>query len=215
MTRDLARPNFARRPRAGAFGGCRFAGIVERGGEPLEPRVAGHSAGHRLKPKPEPRRDRRRARVAPRPRDEHLRRAQRAGQIVRRQADPIIEPRQSEVHADFRSEPRIRRGRRRPHAFVEAAEHHEVRLLQPRFEQTPDEDARMPAIGRPDTLLFEEVAKNGHGVFGADRHCPRRRAQLRSQQEARPPFGPRSRATDGRPPARPQRPQSAERTQRG
>ena len=59
-------------------------------------------------------------------------------------------------------------GKRRPDAFVEAAEDHQVGALQPRFEQAPDEDARMPAIRRAHRALVEQLAKQRHGIFGRD-----------------------------------------------
>ena len=133
------------------------------------------------------------------------RRAERAREIVRGKADAELEPRQAEVRADLRRQPRIGRGQRRPHALVQPAEDHQVGLLQPRFEQAPDEDARMAAIGRPDGLRVEQLAQQRHGVVGARRSAGalRRCLQLaRAVRAAMRPSGPRQAAIAGQRAAR-------------
>ena len=181
--RNLPRSKVGRRSRTGAIGGRNFTRLINCGGEPFELGVARHPAGHRLQAQPETRGDGRRAGVAAGPRDEHLRCAERAGEIMRGRPDAKIEPGQPQIGADLGREPRIGCGRRRPHALIEAPEHHQVRLLQPRFQETPDEDARVSAIGRPHMLPLEQVAEHGHGVLGRDRHrsCSRRGFDLGEQ----------------------------------
>ena len=70
--RDPARPLLRAAATArGRLGGLRRARVVERRGEPLEPRVAREPAGHRPQPQPEARGDGRRAAVAPGAGDQH------------------------------------------------------------------------------------------------------------------------------------------------
>ena len=191
--RDLARPNRGRRRRRGP--GCRpgWAGAVDRRRPFAQMRRAGQPAGHRLQPQPEARGDRRRARVAPRPGHQHLPRAERAGEIVRREPDPPFERRQAEIGAEAGRQPGIGCGQGGPDAFVEPGEHHQVGMLQPRFDETPDEDPRMLAIRRPHRNRrhqpFDHVGKLPwrHAL----RPLLRRRLQVR--RAAPPPRGPPAR----------------------
>ena len=93
---------------------------------------------------------------------------ERAREIVRGKPDPEFERRHAELGADLGRQPRIGRGQRRPDAFVQSAEDDQVGALQPRFEQAPDEDARMTAVGRPHGARVEQLAQQRHGVVGAD-----------------------------------------------
>ena len=159
--------------------------------------VARQAAADRIQPQQKTRGDGRRLGVAPGARDQHLRRAQRAGEIVRGKPDAGLERRHPERRANLGRQPRIGRGKRRPHAFVQSAEDHEVGALQPRFEQAPDEDARMPAIGRPHRLRVEQLAQQRHRIFGGDRQPLRRfgRLQFGQRSAAMRPAGPRHAAS--------------------
>ena len=173
---NLRRPLVALRPGLGTVGGLRTPRIVERQGKPFKPRVVRKPAGHGLQPQPQARGDCRRAAVAPRAGDEHLRRSERTRKVVGGKADTKLEARQPEVRPDFRRQPRIGCRKRRPDTLVQPAEDHQIRLLQARLEQAPDEDARVPAVGRPDC---------GHRGAIAGGSARRRRPSQRG------PLGPR------------------------
>jgi hypothetical protein len=109
--------------------------------------------------------------------------AERAGEIVRGQADPPLQRRQAELVPDARREPRVGRRQRRPGAFVEAAQDHQVGLLQPRLEQAPDEDARMLAVRRPHrdrAISCSSTARQVGGLSRPGRAAPPARRANRS-----------------------------------
>ena len=140
--------------------------------------------------------------VAPGAGDQHLRRAQRAGEIVGGKADPELQARQARASSGFSAPATDRAPARRPDALIEPAEHHQVRLLQPRFEQSPDEDSRMAAIGRA-----HAAAARANRAAPAPR--PRRRSTSArapgtpaARRASPPPSARRRRATRGRRPAR-------------
>src|SRR3546814_6621621 len=64
------------------------------------------------------------------------------GEIVRGEADAPLQARQAELGPNARRQPRIGRRQGGPGAFVEAGKDHQVGMLEPRFQQAPDEDAR-------------------------------------------------------------------------
>ena len=107
------------------------------------------AAGHRLQPQPEARGDGRCPGVAAGTGHEHPASAERGGEIMRGEADPPLQRRQAKLGAKPRRKPGIGRRKRRPDAFVETAENHQVGMLKPRLDQAPDEDARMLAVGWP------------------------------------------------------------------
>ena len=78
--------------------------------------------------------------------------AERLGEIVGGKADAALRRAEPERLAHRPAEPRARLLRPRPHAFVEAAQDHQIGLLQPRFERAPDEQARMERRARPHHL---------------------------------------------------------------
>ena len=90
--RDAARAASRRRRGRGRSAGSSSPG--HRARRSRSSRVSREAPGHRLQAQPEARRDRRRTTVAARAGDQHLRRAERACEIVRRQADAKFEPRQ-------------------------------------------------------------------------------------------------------------------------
>src|SRR3546814_20614544 len=51
---------------------------------------------------------------------------------------------------------------------VEPAENHQVRALQPRLEQAPDEQPRMPAIGWPHALTRQQIGQHRGKIGGRD-----------------------------------------------
>src|ERR1044071_5989238 len=100
--------------------------------------ISGQSTSHRLKPQPEARCNCRRPAVAAGAGDQHSRRPERAGEIVRGEAGPKIEARKPEVGADLRGQPGVRRRKARPNTLVEAAENHQIGMLESSFEQAPN-----------------------------------------------------------------------------
>ena len=183
---------------AGPIRRLRRPRIVERARHPLEREVARQAAADRVEPQQEARGHRRRAAVAPRAGDQHFGRAERAREIVRGKADPELQRRHAERRANLRRKPRIGRWKRRPNSFVEAAEDDQVGALQPRLEQPPDENPRMPAIRRPNRALIEQLPKQRHRVLGGDgqRARPTRDAcSSASSSAAIRPSGPRQAAS--------------------
>ena len=81
----------------------------------------------------------------------HLSRGHGGGdEVVRGLADDLLRRGQPDLGPHRPRQPGAGIGRRRPHALDQAAEHHDVRALQPRLQQAPDEHARMLApVGRP------------------------------------------------------------------
>ena len=165
---DHTRAVGERRAWCGAPDRHMLARLVNRCGEPLKPVVAGKTAGHRHQPEPEARGDGRRFIVAPRTGHEDLRRAQRACKIMRRKPGAKVEPGKPEIGANPGCKPRIGRRERWPHAFVHPTQDHHIGLLQARFEQTPDEDPRMTAVGRAHRALVEQLAKHRSRVVGVE-----------------------------------------------
>ena len=58
-----------------------------------------------------------------------------------------------------------------PGPFVEAAEHHQIGLLQARFHLSPNEQARMGRPARPHGLPREERAVDGRIATGGEREA--------------------------------------------
>ena len=82
-------------------------------------------------------------------------------EIMRRAAGDLLRSGEAERFAHGTAEPRPCLLRARPDPFIEAAEDHDIRLLEPRFERTPDEEARMGGIGRADHLAGEQAPIEG------------------------------------------------------
>ena len=156
---DLLRALVDTRSRSRLGDGLGRVAAVQGARDALQPDVARHPAGHRREPLPQSRGDRWRARIAPRPGQEHARGAERGGEIVRGKPDANVEPGQPEQAADTRRQPRIGARHRRPARLVEPAEHHHIGVLKPRFEQSPDTEPRVTAIGPPNRLGFEQLAQ--------------------------------------------------------
>ena len=119
-----------------------------------------------------------------------LRRAQRAGEIMCGKPDAEIQPANQASARTFGGQPRIRGRQRRPDAFVEPAEDQQIGLLQPRFEQAPDENARMPTVRRPNRARIEHLPQQRHRSSAVS---------ARGRAHAKPPV----RRSDQRPCARP------------
>ena len=107
-------------------------------------------AEQRVEPRQPARRHGRRAAFALGAGQQHALGGERRGEVVRRQADAPLGLRQAERCAHRPVDPRTGLDRRRPAAFVQAAQHQEVGALQSRFERPPDGEARMAAEARPD-----------------------------------------------------------------
>ena len=80
---------------------------------------------------------------------------------MRGEADAIIQPRQAERAADARRQPRVGRRQARPDALIEPGKDHEVRLLQPRFQQTEDLQARMATLRRAHGGRAQDLRQHG------------------------------------------------------
>ncbi len=157
--RELARPGFDRRPWRGRRAGRVLARIVELalpgqgralfGAAVPQIFLELHRAQHGFEPQQPARRHGGRALDPRGPGQHHLARAEALGEIMRRRADAPLGRGQAEIPPHRPRQPGIAVGAGRPHALVQAAEHHEIGLLQARLEQAPDEQARMAAIGGP------------------------------------------------------------------
>ncbi len=95
------------------------------------------------------------------------RRAERLGEVVGAEPDAPLRRGQAELLAHGPAEPGACLLRARPHAFVQAAEDDHVRLLKPRFERSPDEQARMRRPARAHHLAGEQAAIEGRIVSRA------------------------------------------------
>jgi hypothetical protein len=104
------------------------------GHQPVEDVIARQPAADGLEPQQESRGDRRRPRIATGARDQHFRRAESTGEVVRGKTDAAIGRGHTQRRSHLRRKPRIGRGKRRPHALVQSAEHDQVGALQARFE---------------------------------------------------------------------------------
>src|SRR3546814_6535615 len=63
---------------------------------------------------------------------------------------------------------------------VEPAENHQVRALQPRLEQAPDEQPRMPAIGWPHALTRQQIGQHRGKIGGRDERSEEHTSELQS-----------------------------------
>ena len=84
-------------------------------------------------------------------------------------ADAPLRGAKPKLLAHRSAEPRAGLLMPRPHAFVEAAEDHEIGLLQPRFERPPDEEPRMQRRAWSHHLAGNEPAIEGRIVRGGER----------------------------------------------
>ncbi|OYW87669.1 MAG: hypothetical protein B7Z20_04590, partial [Sphingobium sp. 32-64-5] len=114
---------------------------------------------HGLQTQPEARGDGRRAAAAAGTGDHDIGRAQRTREIMGGKTDTLFQSRQPQFLPDTRGEPWIGRGQTRPCPFVEARKDHQVGLLQPRFQQAVNGDARMPALRWPHRLRLQQAAE--------------------------------------------------------
>ena len=78
---------------------------------------------------------------------------------MRRKPDPEVETGKPQHRADFWREPWVGRRQRRPHALVQSAENHQIGMLQPRFEQAPDEYPWVATVRRAHRARVEQVAQ--------------------------------------------------------
>ncbi len=189
--RDSLGPLLRRGAWRGPVDGLRGARIVQFPRKALELHVVRQPPADGIEPQPEAGGHGRRSHVAPGPGDQHFGSAERAREIVRREADAELEARHPEIGADLWRKPRVGRRKTWPDAFVEPAQHNEVGLLQPGFEQAPDGDSRMPAVGRPDRSLVEKLPEQRHRVRGGDGQGLRRARghQLGEHLGGHPPGG--------------------------
>lgn len=162
-----------RRRRARLVGGLASARRdIEHRGErgdrlPIERRI-GQVARQRRQPQPEARRDRRVAAAAHRARHHHLARRKGAREIMGRH--PLLPLGRGEAQhpPDTGSKPGVGALLRRPAPLVEPAQNHQIGALQPRLQQPPDEQPRMPAIGGADTLAAHQVGEHRGEIGGRD-----------------------------------------------
>ena len=92
-------------------------------------------------------------------------------EIVGGKADAPLRGAKAKRLAHRPAEPGARLLMPRPDAFVEAAENHEVGLLQPRFERSPDEQPRMQRRARPHHLAGNQAAIERRIVSGREREA--------------------------------------------
>ena len=186
---------------AGRSTGAKVSGRSSASGEAFEAGVAGEAAGHRLQPQPQARGDGRRAAVAAGAGEQDARGAQRAHEIMRGEAGAEVEPGQAEVAADARGEPRVGARRGGPNAFVHPAEDHQIGLLEPRFEQAPDADPRVAAVGAADRDGGEQfaAAARSRRLRRGSARAPRRDCSSSAMRSAAArPSGPRHAAWPAR-----------------
>ena len=81
-------------------------------------------------------------------------------------ADSKVDGWQAERCTHFGRKPRVGRWQRRPYPLVEPSQDHEVGALQTRFQETPDEDPRVTAVGRPHRLGVKHLPEQWNGVVG-------------------------------------------------
>ncbi len=132
----------------------------------------GQRAAERREPQPEAGGDRGIAAAARRARHDDLLPAERPGEIMRRHPLLPLGRGQAQQPPDPRREPGVGGRRGGPSSFVEPAEDHQVGALQPRFEQAPDEQAGMSAIGRPDAFLRQQLPQHVGEILRLDERRP-------------------------------------------
>src|SRR5512139_3816952 len=104
---------------------------------------------------------------------------------MRRSAGELLWRGKAERLAHRAAEPRRSLLRARPDSFVEAAEDHDVWLLKPRLERTPDEEARVRGIGRANHLASEQAPIEGRVRPGLDGEAVARLDQLGKERGQR------------------------------
>ena len=131
-------------------------------------------------------------------------------EIVGGKADAPLRRAKAKRLAHRPAEPGARLLMPRPDAFVEAAENHEVGLLQPRFERSPDEQPRMQRRARPHHLAGNQAAIERRIVGGREREArglrrSTRRAGRRALRRHLPATGLTTRRLHHAPVSRPPR----------
>jgi hypothetical protein len=121
--RNLCGALFGRRRWRRPISWNRRTRIVERPSDPFEHPVARKAGADCVQTQQEARRHRRRAALAFGARDEDFGRPERAREIVGGKADAELERRHAESRSNLGRKPRVGRGKRGPHAFIEAAKH--------------------------------------------------------------------------------------------
>ena len=108
-------------------------------------------------------------------------------------ADATLQRGQAQLRAQARREPRVRHWQSGPGTFVQPAEDEQIGVLQPRLQQTPDEQARVLAVRRPRRLTGEQALEQDRQLAGIDPRwpLPRRLLMIRQQSCRRPALRPR------------------------
>ena len=188
---ELPRPRRERRLRLGPRPWLGRGRLVE---PPRQLRVAraarerclpARLAGDRGEPLHEARGDRRRAAELGGAGEDHLRRAERLREIVRREADAPLRQVEAELVAHRPAEPGIAARLRRPDALDQAAQHQAIDRLQPRFERAVDAH---PHVGLGPPHL--PVGDGGVEQLGIVARLDRERARLDDLVERRAPVPP-------------------------
>jgi hypothetical protein len=99
-------------------------------------------------------------------RDHDAERAHRLREVVRREADAPLRQVERQRLAHRSIEPCIRSRLRRPCAFVQCAEQHEIGVEQARFQRAEDADARAAVESGPHRRLARQQLREGVGIFG-------------------------------------------------
>ena len=146
-------------------------------------------AQQRLNAQQEARRNGRAALVALRPAQHDFGRAQRSGEIVRGETDPVIRSRHAQRPQDRWRKQRIRDPPCGPDSFVQTGTDDEIGAVHARFEQAQDLDARMAAIGRAHRDLFHRIAhRDFHIARGeCEGGFPGIKTQFLDETRQRPP----------------------------
>ena len=113
-------------------------------------------------------------------------------EIVRGEAETALDRRQAELGAHGPVQPGAGVDRARPAALVQAAEQHEVGVLQARLQLAPDRQPRMPWRARPHRTRRHQLGEQGRIGRRDDRPGRRpERQQLRAEAPPppRPPRG--------------------------
>ena len=178
---EAPQATFQRRPGRGTGGTRLVAGFVERTrigevrltlGAQL---LAAGWPGKRQQPLQPARRNRRRAVGTQRPRHHHARDSHRHPEIVGGEADAALRRVEQDLRAHQPRQEGVALGALRPAALVEAAEDHQIDVLEPRFERAPDEGAAGEAGARAHGHIGGERGEDVRPFGGGDRKAHIRR----------------------------------------
>ena len=97
-------------------------------------------------------------------RQDHLGRAERPGEVMRRKSDTEIGAGHAQRAEHRRGKQRVDPPADRPDAFIQSGADYQFGAVHPAFEQPEHLHPRMPPIGRPDRHLFHGIAQRNCGL---------------------------------------------------